>query len=62
MDSFASVIGTITELDKKKPGQVIAEWTFLRVPFSVRFLVSCANKGVLYESVVIARMVLEQIA
>lgn len=46
----------------RRSGEFISEWTFLRTPFSVRFLLSCSQKGVIFEAVAIARILLEQIA
>jgi hypothetical protein len=56
------LIHRITEHEPKVDGQILAEWTFLRIPFSIKFLLTCANRGAFFESIAIARMMLEQIA
>ena len=43
-------------------GIAIGNYTLLRIPFSLECAFAEANKGALYEAVVIARMILEQIA
>lgn len=62
MDRFASLLWRVSCLNNKTEGDIIAEWSLLRVPFSMNVLVSCAHKGALFESVAIARTMLEQIA
>jgi hypothetical protein len=58
---LSALISEVTGLGPKKDGQFICEWTFLRIPFSINFLLSCANRGAFFESAAIARMALEQI-
>lgn len=62
MNLFSELIHRITQLEPKKEGQIIAEWTFLRAPFCIEFILSCANRGAFFETAAIARMLLEQIA
>lgn len=45
-----------------KVGRLLSEWTFARTPFALKFFISCAHKGALYEPISIARMILEQLA
>ena len=42
------LIYRITALEPKRNGEVISEWTFMRVPFSIKFLISCANRGAFF--------------
>ena len=60
--ALSSSLSLITELEPKNDGQFVSEWTFLRIPFAIEFLLSCANRGAFFESAAIARMILEQIA
>ena len=62
LDCLSELILRVTMLDPKREGEIISEWTFLRVPFSVKFLLGCANRGAFFECGAIARMILEQIA
>jgi hypothetical protein len=62
LELLFELISRTTALEPKREGEIICEWTYLRIPFALKFLLSCANKGALYESVAIARMALEQIA
>lgn len=59
---LSGLVSEVTELGPKTDGQFICEWTFLRIPFSIEFLLSCSNRGAFFESAAIARMILEQIA
>jgi hypothetical protein len=43
-------------------GQEIAMWTLLRLKFSLRLLLTCAQRGGLFESASIGRSVFEQVA
>src|SRR6185295_18979999 len=56
---LAERVSRLSERPKKSEGEIISEWTFLRVPFATRLLLSCANRGAVYESVEIARMLSE---
>jgi len=59
---MSSTLRQISEELGKLDGSIIAEWTLLRVPMSIDFLVGCAHRGALFESVLIARAILEQIS
>jgi hypothetical protein len=59
---FSDVLVEITALEPKRLGEVVAEWTMLRLPLSMKFLVGCAHKGAFFECAAIARTLLEQIA
>lgn len=61
-DRFSELIYQVTSIGPKSHGEVISEWTYLRIPESIKFLASCANKGALFESAAVARTMLEQIA
>jgi hypothetical protein len=55
----------LLELTNRKAaplGEVISEWTFLRVDFSFDFVLTCAQRGALFECLTIVRAILEQIA
>jgi hypothetical protein len=62
MHLLDALIFQTTAVEGKRRGEVVAEWTFLRIPFAVKSLLSSAHQGALFESVAIARMILEQIA
>ncbi len=62
MALLGELIDRMSEQGPKTDGQFIAEWTFLRIPFSIKFLLTCSNRGAFFESIAIARMILEQIA
>lgn len=59
---LAELIRRLSRRATKSEGEIICEWTLLRVPFATKLLLSCANRGALFESVAIARMLLEQVA
>jgi hypothetical protein len=62
MRAFADLIFLVTAHEEKRQGEILCEWTFLRTPFAINFLLSCAQKGAFFESAAVARMILEQIA
>jgi hypothetical protein len=62
MDLLSEAVYQVSSLEPKKGGAFISEWTFLRIPFSIKFLLSCANRGAFFEGTAIARMILEQVA
>jgi hypothetical protein len=59
---LSALISRLSERPNKSNGEAIGEWTLLRVPFATKILLSCANRGALFESVAIARMLIEQVA
>jgi len=59
---LSDLIVRLSERPVKSNGESVGEWTLLRVPFATKILLSCANRGALFESVAIARMLLEQVA
>ena len=61
-DNFSDLIFQVTCVGPKRQGQILSEWTYLRAPFSLTFLLSCANRGAFFEAIAIARTLLEQIA
>lgn len=61
-DVLSDLIYQTSTLQPKRQGEVLSEWTFLRAPFCMKFLVSCSHRGAFFECVAIARMLLEQIA
>jgi hypothetical protein len=54
----------LIELEPKNSvlGQMVSKWTFMRVPFSFDFAITCAQRGALFECLAIVRMILEQVA
>lgn len=62
MAGLSDLIFQVTCRESKHQGQVLCEWTYLRIPFSIGMLLSCGHRGALFESVALARMILEQIA
>jgi hypothetical protein len=59
---LSELLARLSERPEKSHGEIVGEWTLLRVPFATKILLSCANRGALFESVSIARMLLEQVA
>jgi hypothetical protein len=59
---FSALLFHITTLKGKTLGNIVCEWTLMRVPHSINQLVALAHRGNLYECCAIGRMVLEQIA
>jgi hypothetical protein len=55
---------TLGELAPEKAalGQMVSKWTFMRLPFSFDFAITCAQRGALFECLAIVRMILEQMA
>jgi hypothetical protein len=43
-------------------GQTLSEWTLSRIPFSMPILLYVGNRGALYEGMVVARLILEQLS
>jgi hypothetical protein len=62
LDALNERLIELTDRSAAPTGEVISEWTFLRVPFSFRFILTCAQRGALFEALAIIRMTLEQIA
>jgi hypothetical protein len=62
LDALNGRLIELSERSAAPSGEVISEWTFLRVPFSFRFILTCAQRGALFEALAIIRMTLEQIA
>lgn len=61
-DQFSDYV-VLTSYAKEKPSSAaIAEWTLLRIPFSIRLMLSCANRGAFFEVCALARATLEQLA
>jgi hypothetical protein len=62
-ETISKAILLISSLgDKKRLGEILGEWTLMRTPFSMDILLSCANRGALFEPLTIARMMLEQLS
>ena len=62
MELLSGLISRVTQPENKRLGEVVCEWTFLRLPFAINFIVSCANRGAFFETAAIGRMALEQMA
>jgi hypothetical protein len=62
MEMLNGLISRVAKFDGKRLGEIVCEWTFFRLPFSINFIISCANRGAFFETAAIARMVLEQVA
>jgi len=63
-DGLQKLDKVLSNLEPPKPklGQMVAKWTFLRIPFSFDLAVTCAQRGALFECLAIVRMILEQAA
>jgi hypothetical protein len=63
-EAFGKLDEAIGPLAPERPvlGQMVAKWTFMRIPFSVDLAITCAQRGALFECLAIVRMILEQIA
>jgi hypothetical protein len=59
---ISAIIYNVTSIGDKRIGNIICEWTFMRVPHSIMQMMSLAQRGNLYECCAIGRVVLEQIA
>jgi len=62
MEVINEMISRVAPIEPKSLGELVCEWTFARTSFSIKFLVSCANRGAFFEAAAIARMILEQMA
>ena len=59
---FLDGLSAITNRDEQNFGKVLFEWTLLRFPFAAKHMVSCANRGSIFEVTALARMTVEQFA
>src|SRR5256885_9290603 len=62
LELLEALIDRVAKSDDKRLGEIVCEWTFYRMPFAIRFIMSCANRGAFFETAAVARMALEQIA
>lgn len=62
LDALNKKLVELTQREAAPLGEVISEWTFLRVRFSFSLVMTCAQRGALFESVTLVRAILEQIA
>ena len=62
LDALNNKLVELTHREAAPLGEVISEWTFLRISFSFGLVLTCAQRGALFECVTLVRAVLEQIA
>jgi hypothetical protein len=60
--TFLDALRSITHRDEESFGRILFEWTLLRFPFAAKHMLSCANRGSIFEVATLARMAVEQIA
>jgi hypothetical protein len=61
-NQLSSLLHHITTTGDKIIGNIICEWTIMRIPHAINQLMSLAHRGNLYECCAVARMILEQLA
>ena len=61
-NKFSNLLFEVTSVEPKNLGEMVGEWTLLRFPFTIQLMLMCANRGALFETISIARTVLEQLA
>ena len=61
LGTLDKILGDLAPADSVL-GCMVSKWTFMRLPFSFDFAITCAQRGALFECLAIVRMILEQVA